>query len=54
MKILNVLGFLFTYAIFTIILYFIINIKSSISILYVFLITLFILCLGGLIKRWLK
>ncbi len=54
MKLLKLLGFLFTYIIFTVILFFIINIKSSIGIFQVFLITIFLLAVGGIIKKWLK
>lgn len=54
MKILKLLGFIFTYAIFTTILYFVLNFKFSISLLNVILISVGLLVLGGLIKKWLS
>ncbi len=53
MKILNLLGFLLTYIIFTTILYFILNFKFSIHLINVILISIGIMILGGLIKKWL-
>jgi len=54
MKALKLLGFLFTYTIFTIILFFIFSFKYPLPIFKVFLITASLLVLGGLIKRWLE
>jgi len=54
MKILKLIGFLFTSIIFTTILFFVLNIKFSLSIPYVILISISLMMLGGLIKKWLK
>jgi len=47
-------GFLFTYTIFTTILFFILNFKYPLNLFKVFLITSLLLILGAIIKKWLK
>ncbi len=54
MKILKLVGFLFTYLVFTTILFFILKFKYPLPVYKVGLISASLLILGGLIKRWLK